>query len=180
MGDRILKSLWLHPVRWMFAIVLVVISLFVIWSGEDTDRPQVTSTNTPVTEEEIDQEPASPNSLIESSQTPDSPDQPAKEPANSPATDQDPNNRDPVADETEENVLEGKEIAAERAALPFLPVKTGTIEGEYKTQLSNGLLLVEVRYRASKEKAIKDWQDFLDKYQDPGTAYLVVYKPAWS
>lgn len=79
-------------------------------------------------------------------------------------------------DEPDEAIIEGEQIAASRSALPWLPIRTRAVKADYKKQLASGDLVVIVRYRGSKKQAENVWNNFLKKYNDPGTAYLVVYE----
>jgi len=166
MIDSVLRSFWRHPFRWLVGICLVILSLVVICSGggNDTKAPPPPKTKTQnSTEPEINNPPI---------QAPGEDAQPEETRIDPEA------NPDPIdADETEADVATGRQIAASRRALPFLPLQTRNVRAEYKNQLPNGSLVIEVSYRGTKTEAISIWQNFLDRYQDPGTAYLVIYKP---
>jgi hypothetical protein len=174
MTERILKSIWLHPFRWMAGALLLIASIFVICSGNKESQPPLEKKR----EEVVNNTPAETNLLNnESLESRVKPDDPAAEPPQTEGPENDLRS-DPIdGDESEADVAQGNKIAAERAALPFLPLKTKNVTAKYRDQLSNGDLVIEVSFRGSKAETIREWQKFLDKYQDPGTAYLVIYKP---
>jgi hypothetical protein len=176
MTERILKSIWLHPFRWLAGFLLIVVSFFVICSGQGNQPSSPTQSTRAIQETETPaEENLLPSEGLESGATPDSPE------VNQPPENQSPedgSSLDPLdGDETAAEVAQGKKISLERAALPFLPLKTRNVTAEYKNQLSNGDLVIEVSFKGTKAEAVREWESFLDKYQDPGTAYLVIYKP---
>lgn len=166
----VLRFIVKHPFLALLAALVVfvlVLSGIKAIIGDDSKSPETPPTlatgTTGATGEDLPDLPDLPDS-------PDRPDNPK------PEQKPDPNRKDPIIDESPEEVIEGQEISDSRAALPWLPLKTRTVFANYKKQLPTGELLVIVDYRGSLKSAEQAWAKFLKRYNDPGTAYLVVYR----
>lgn len=165
---QILRSIFKHPFLWAlgalltFCLILFLISLI---SGDKNSTLE--GPPTPIAKN--DPEPKQDDKLTPLPGSNDPNVWPNKRPPQSRPSKED-------SFEGAAEVVEGTEIAAERKAYNHLPYQSMTMVAEYKNQLSNGDLVIVARYRGTRERAQQEWQAFLDRHGDPGTAYLVVFK----